>query len=117
MIEFSQVGNIDMSKTSDFITKDILTRNKKGFTGYVKYGFEAGKLQSINEGNRTEILTTVWSKNFNLFNFVSGACESNFYGSIVLVFAAGELIEYGYIRSFKGEILRQYTGDMGYADL
>lgn len=98
-----------MKQHFDYIIEYLTIKEKQSFQGSVKIGIEHGKTVSITEANSFELPTSK-AEAQTKEKVLATAFSSEFNGSVVFVYKAGALAEYGYNRTFKGEDLRKLIG-------
>lgn len=88
----------------EYLQKKIIQQ----FTGSIKLSFENGAIVAIFEANRFDIPTSQSETNTNetIQKYIEMIKGTNYNGAIVFVFKNGEVIEYAYSRTYKGEVLQ-----------
>lgn len=95
-----------MKNHYDCIIAYIGTKQKEHFDGSIKIGIEHGQIVDIREANSFDI-NTIKIKSEELNEKISTALKPSFNGTLVFTFAVGEVKEYGFNRTYKGEDLRK----------
>ena len=80
------------------------------FTGSTKLSFESGGLVGINEANKHDLPVTVAEKETTVDELLEMTKDPIFNGAIVLVYEEGNIIQYAYSKSYKGETLKKFLG-------
>lgn len=98
-----------MKNHYDCIIAYIGTKQKELFDGSIKIGIEHGLIVDIREANSFDI-ETIKIKPEELTEKLIVALKPSFNGTLVFSFTAGEVREYGFNRTYKGEDLRKLFG-------
>ncbi len=95
----------------NYIVEYLNNKKNKNFTGSTKLSFENGRLVAINEANKHDLPVTSIKDNQNIVEeCLSMAKDTIFNGAIIFVFEAGNVIQYAYSKSYKGDTLKKYLG-------
>lgn len=97
-----------MSYSLETISSSLESRIQKNGGGYIKLGFEGGKLVAANHYNNPTEEEKKFPKveqNFDLRNEIQEALKSNFYGTLGFIFLEGKITNYYKSQTWKGTTL------------
>ncbi len=85
-------------------------KQKSKFTGSIKLSFEGGDVVAVNEANKHDLPLTKNDESNVIDKYLNMASDPLFNGAVVFVFESGEVTEYSYSKSYKGETLKRFLG-------
>ena len=100
-----------MSYTVDNIIKSLENRISESGSGYIKIGFEGGRLVAANLYNNPteeEKKFPVIATDFNLKHELSEAIKSTFYGTLGFIFSDKKITNYYKSQTWKGSTLESF---------
>lgn len=97
-----------MSYSLENISSSLENRIQKNNSGYIKLGFEGGKLVAANLYNNPTEEEKKFPKvgeNFDLRNEIKEALRNNFYGTLGFIFSENKITNYYRSQTWKGSTL------------
>lgn len=97
-----------MSYSLESISASLESHIRKNSCGYIKLGFEGGKLVAANLYNNPTEEEKKFSKvgqNFDLRNEIKEALKINFYGTLGFIFSENNITNYYKSQTWKGSTL------------
>lgn len=97
-----------MSYSLENISKSLESRIQKNGGGYIKLGFEGGKLVAAslyNNPTEEERKFPKIMQDFDLRKEIGGALKSNFYGTLGFIFSENKITNYYKSQTWKGSTL------------
>lgn len=100
-----------MSYSLENISNSLESRIQKNGSGYIKLGFEGGKLVAANFYNNPTEEEKKFPKikqDFDLRNEIGEALKSSFYGTLGFVFSESRITNYCKSQTWKGSTLELF---------
>lgn len=104
-----------MDKRFNCIVEYLEKKKSEKFSGSTKLSFEGGCIVAINEANKHDLPMSNIS-DVETVETLLNKIDHSFNGAIMFVYDRGDITQYAYSNSYKGETLRKFLGS-SYAEM